>query len=182
MQPLNLGISASPLSPNMASPRQLLSLIPLMWPGTGEMNSEVHIVFSSPILFDTIGAPSHRCDFLTSLKLSQHAAAHIMLLGGRSRVGPRMPDANPGVALAPVLCATRACDSCCHWGCLAVRSSMVSSRAGPRMPDADPGVASPPSSAPHVLAILAVIGGASPSQHAHLCLTHCATWKKEQHS
>jgi len=144
MQPLNLGISVSPLSPNMASPRQLLSLIPLMWPGTGEMNSEVRIVFSSPILFDTIGAPSHRCDFLTSSKSSRHAASHVMPLGGRS--------------------------------------SAVSSRAGPRMPDADPGVALAPSSAPRVLAILAVIGGASPSQHAHLCLTRCATWKKEQRS
>jgi len=64
----DLGISVSSSSPNVASPKQLSSLIPLKRPGTGETKSEVRISFSSSILFDTIWAPSHRCNFPTSPK------------------------------------------------------------------------------------------------------------------
>lgn len=64
----DLEISASSSSLNVASPRQLSSLIPSKLPGTGETNSEVCISLSSSVLFDTIGASSHRCDFPTSSK------------------------------------------------------------------------------------------------------------------
>jgi len=52
---------------------------------------------------------------------------------------------------------------------------VVSNRAGLRMPDANPGVTLAPSSAPRVLAILAVIGAALQSGAAWLA----AGWDRE---